>query len=210
MIMRHRISLVAAALAMLAGLACDTKDDGTRRSSGTRRDDRTVGTRDQTRDDMGRTTTPPADTRSDEAFLTKAAQANFAEIEAGALCEAKATNAEVKKFGQHMVEDHSKANRELTEMAVKKGFRLPSRPDDSQMKEIADLAKLSGADFDKKYAAMMVSDHQKAVALFEENAQSAKDGDVRAWAEKTVPTLREHLKMARDLNDKVTGAPAAD
>jgi putative membrane protein len=110
---------------------------------------------------------------------------------------------DVKRFGHHMMEDHAKWNEDLAELARKKGIAIPSQPDEAQKKALAELAKLSGADFDKKYSGMMVADHAKAVALFEDKAKKAKDADIRAWAEKTVPKLQEHLKMARDLSAKL-------
>ena len=57
---------------------------------------------------------------------------------------------------------------------------------------------------------MMVKDHVKAVALFEENAKLAKDADLREFAEKTLPDLKAHLKMARNLSGKLGGPPTAD
>ncbi|MBV8881928.1 MAG: DUF4142 domain-containing protein [Planctomycetaceae bacterium] len=140
---------------------------------------------------------------SDYDFLKTAAQANLAEVDTGSLAQSKAGNADVRKFGQHMVEDHTKANVELNALALKKGFTVPTEPDAAHKKDAARLADLAGADFDRAYMKMMVSDHEKAVSLFEDNSKNAKDNDVRAFAEKMTPDLRNHLKMARDLSDKL-------
>jgi len=183
------------ALAMMAVAACDRQED--RRATGTRPDDR-------------HTTSRATTASSDQDFMTLACQANLAEIEAGRLAESKGTNADVKKFAGHMVEDHTASNDQLTSLAEKLGFRLPTRPDDAHQNDAAKLAGMSGAEFDRKYAEMMVTDHQKAVALFEKWSKDAKHDDVRAWAEKTLPKLRDHLTMARDLNSKVGGQPSAD
>ena len=141
----------------------------------------------------------------DHAFMVTAAQGNLAEVEAGRLAVEKSSSPEVKQYGHHMVEDHTRANEELAELARRKGVALPNETDDAHKTRAAELAKLSGAEFDKKYAAMMVDDHVKVVSLFEAKAKDAKDADVRAFAEKTVPKLREHLKMARDLSSKLGG-----
>ena len=182
------------ALGMIAVGACDRQED---RRTGTRTDDR-------------QTTSRAPTVSSDQDFMTMACQANFAEIEAGRLAEAKGTHADVKKFAQHMIEDHGAANEQLTSLAEKMNFRLPTTPDDAAQKDLAKLAGMSGAEFDRKYAEMMVTDHQKAVALFEKFSKDAKHDDVRAWAEKTLPKLRDHLTMARDLNGKLGGPPSAD
>ena len=86
----------------------------------------------------------------------------------------------------------------------------PTRPGEKTQKSIADLAEQSGAEFDRKFADTMVSDHEKAVSLFESNGKDAKDADVKAYVDKTLPTLKHHLQMARDLKTKVSGTPKAD
>ena len=184
------------ALGMMAVGACDRQEG--RRGAGTPRPD-------------DRQTTSQAPTvNSDQDFMNSACEANLAEIEAGRLAESKGTHADVKKFAQHMVEDHTAANDQLTSLAEKMNFRLPTRPDDAHQRDAAKLAGLSGAEFDRKYMDMMVADHQKAVALFEKFSKDAKHDDVRAWAEKTLPKLRDHLTMARDLSGKLGGPPSAD
>lgn len=193
------LTLGAVIAGMAAMFACDRRDDGTRTSRG-----RTGEPRNTTdyRSPDGRATA------DDHSWLTKAAEMNLAEIETGRLAESKATNSDVKQFGQQMAEDHQKANAELGQLAKKKGMTLPTRPDDLHTKAAADLADLSGADIDRKYMDMMVTDHEKAVSLFESHT-NASDADVKAFAEKMVPALRHHLQMAKDLRGKL-GAPKAD
>ncbi|MEW6125653.1 MAG: DUF4142 domain-containing protein [Acidobacteriota bacterium] len=139
----------------------------------------------------------------DHEFAMKAAKDGMAEVELGQLATTKASNDDVKTFAQRMVDDHSKANDELKNLAATKGITLPTALDATGKKMVDDLSKLSGADFDRKYMEMMVKDHDKAVALFEKQATSGKDVELKAWADKTLPTLREHQKMARDTAAKV-------
>jgi putative membrane protein len=140
---------------------------------------------------------------SDATFLSSAAQANMAEVAAGRLATKKSGNADVKRFGQHMIDDHSAANSELMDLAHKKEIPVSAQPDDAHQKDVAHLEGLSGVDFDRSYVAMMVTDHVKAVALFETYSREASDPEVRTFAQKTLPVLRDHLKMARDLAIKV-------
>ena len=147
---------------------------------------------------------------ADRTFMTKAAQANLAEVEAGRMAAEKSTNTEVQKFAQAMVDDHSQANQQLMDLAQKKNIALPNEPDDAHKKDAGRLSDLKGAEFDRSYMTMMVQDHVKAVALFEATTKAAKDSDVRTFAEKTVPVLKHHLQMARDLNNKVSGPTGAD
>jgi putative membrane protein len=147
--------------------------------------------------------------RSDRDFVTKAAQDGMAEVALGELAARQASNNEVKQFAQRMVDDHSKANNELKELASKKGIAFPSEVSAKQRASQDRMAKLSGADFDREYMRAMVKDHDSAVALFEKESRSGSDPELKAWAEKTLPVLREHQKLARDLAGKV-GAKGSD
>jgi putative membrane protein len=140
---------------------------------------------------------------ADKEFIMKAAEGGMSEVEFGQLAVGKANSADVKQFAQRMIDDHSKANDELKQLAQNKGVTLPATINDKDMKEKDKLAKLSGADFDKTYMRAMVKDHEKDVAEFEHVSNSAKDADVKAWASATLPTLKDHLQMARDTASKI-------
>jgi putative membrane protein len=107
-----------------------------------------------------------------------------------------------------MVDDHSKANDELKSIAASKGITLPTSLSAKEQATYDRLTKLSGAEFDRAYMKDMVEDHVKDVAMFEKEAKNGKDADVKAFADKTLPTLREHLQMARDVNAKVNANAA--
>jgi len=134
---------------------------------------------------------------SDRTFIEKAAQGGLAEVELGKLAAQKAENAQVKQFGQQMTDDHSKANAKLEQIAANKGVTLPKSMDASSRREYDKLEKLSGAAFDREYMKTMVSDHEKDVKSFQSEEKSAKDADVKNFAETTLPTLEEHLKLAK-------------
>ena len=134
----------------------------------------------------------------DKHFVRKAAQGGIAEVELGKLATQKASSDEVKKFGQRMVDDHSKANDQLKQLAQQKGVDLPTQPDAKDQAAMKRLEKLSGDQFDKAYMTDMVKDHTKDVAEFQMEANSGSDSDIKAFASKTLPTLQDHLKMAQD------------
>ena len=139
----------------------------------------------------------------DRKFMEEAASGGMAEVELGKLAEQKAANVQVKQFGARMVQDHTKANNELKQLAQSKGIDVPAAPAKSQQKHVEALSKLSGAEFDRQYMAHMLSDHRKDVAEFKKASEDAKDGDVKAFAGKTLPTLQEHLTLAQSVNDNV-------
>jgi putative membrane protein len=133
----------------------------------------------------------------DRKFMEKAAQGGMAEVELGKLATEKASAPEVKQFGQRMVDDHSKANDQLKQIATRKGVNLPTDIDRSTKREMDKLARLSGADFDREYMKHMVSDHKKDVSEFKSEAGKAKDADVKQFAASTEPTLEQHLHLAQ-------------
>ena len=145
-------------------------------------------------------TTQSADrmTSTDSVWVTKVAQGGMAEVELGKLAQSNAANPAVKEFGQRMVEDHTKANEELSSIAAKKGVTVPASLDAKNQALKDRLSKLSGKDFDRAYMTEMVKDHKEDVAEFRKQANSERDPDVKAFAAKTLPTLEEHLKMAQD------------
>src|SRR5262249_35844689 len=140
---------------------------------------------------------------SDSSFLRKAAEGGIAEVALGNLAKEKASDPAVKEFAQKMIDDHSKANVELKAVASQKGVAVPAGADSKSKKELDKLSKLSGSEFDRAYMKLMVSDHQKDVAEFNKEVQSATDSDVKAFVEKTLPTLQQHLQMARDNDSKL-------
>jgi putative membrane protein len=154
--------------------------------------------RDQDKEDFSNLT--------DQDFITKAATGGLAEVELARMAVDQASNAEIRKFAQRLADDHSKANKELQKLAADKNVTLPKQIDKKHQTEAARLAKLRGAEFDRAFIADQVKGHKHEVAMFEHIAKNGKDKDVKAWAEKTLPTLKEHLKLAQELS----GNKAAD
>lgn len=138
---------------------------------------------------------------SDAKFLEKAAAGGRAEVELGKLAQQKAMRGEVKEFATRMVEDHSKANAELEKIAAANNVQIPNDVDKKTRKEMDRLGKLVGGDFDREYMKHMVSDHREDVKEFRKEAKSKEDGEAKAFAQRTLPTLEEHLAMAEKTYD---------
>ena len=135
----------------------------------------------------------------DHKFLMDAAMSGLKEVELGRMATQQGASDAVKQFGQRMVDDHSKANTELATLATSKGMTLPTAVDDKHRGDMTKLSGLSGAAFDRAFAKMMLKDHEKAVDLFEKQGTKGADADLKAFAASTLPTLQEHLQMARAL-----------
>jgi putative membrane protein len=136
---------------------------------------------------------------SDQDFVARVAMGNMAEVQFGKLALNQTNNAGLRKFAQRLIDDHSKANQELAKIASTKGIALPRQLDKEHREAATKLARMRGPEFDRAFAADMVDDHKKDIALFEHEVKNGKDKDIQAWAEKTLPTLKEHLKMAQEL-----------
>lgn len=141
--------------------------------------------------------------RGDRKFVEEAAQGGMAEVEHGKLAAQRASNPQVKQYAERMVQDHGKANDELKTIAGARGITPPTTVERKHHRGMEKLGKLSGADFDREYMKQMVDDHKKTVSLFEKQAKSGKDGDLKSFAIKTLPTLKEHLTLAQSTYDAV-------
>jgi putative membrane protein len=142
----------------------------------------------------------------DQRFMREAAQGGMAEVELGKLAVQNASSDYVKKFGQRMVDDHSKANDKLKELASAKGVTLPQAPNAKQKATKDQLSKLSGEQFDKAYMRDMLKDHKQDIAAFQSESNTGHDADVKNFATQTLPTLRDHLKDAQGIAPKVLQA----
>jgi putative membrane protein len=142
---------------------------------------------------------------TDVAFVRKAAEGGMHEVAIAKLGQEKAEHADVKAFAAKLEKDHTQANTELTSLAESKHITLAASGKPNAVH--ARLEKLSGAEFDRAFVAAMVDDHQKDVKAFEKAASGAKDADVKAFAAKTLPTLKEHLTQVQALAKQVGKKP---
>jgi putative membrane protein len=138
----------------------------------------------------------------DSDFMVKAANGGMMEVEAGNLAVEKAATESVRTFAARMVADHTLAGEELKALAEAKTIALPTELAKDEKDHLNDMGKKTGTEFDKHYVDMMVNDHDKTVSMFEDAAQNAKDPEVRAWAAKTLPTLKEHQALVKALKEK--------
>ncbi|HEY0406106.1 MAG TPA: DUF4142 domain-containing protein [Pyrinomonadaceae bacterium] len=137
----------------------------------------------------------------DRKFMMEAGAGGMAEVAMARLALDKAASDDVKKYAQQMIDDHTKANEELMQLASQKSVTLPGGPDAKHMALMERLRSLSGADFDRMYVKEAgVNDHSKMERLFMKESTGGKDADARAFASKTLPTVQMHLKMARDMS----------
>jgi len=135
-----------------------------------------------------------------ENFVDEASAKGLAEIETGKLALEKGTSEDVRVFAQKMIDDHTKANQELVEIV--------SQNEDLQLSDNAtlmDRAKAmilslrDGENFDKAYANNQVVAHEQTIELYQNYIDEGENADLKAFAQATLPTLRQHLEHAKQL-----------
>jgi putative membrane protein len=136
--------------------------------------------------------------KKDQEFMTKAAAGGLYEVQAGTLAQQKGQAEGVKSFGSMLVKDHSAANEELKALAASKGVSLPSAMTPDKKKRLDSVSRAKN--FDKEFVDEVgLDDHKKDISLFEKASKNADDAEVKAFAAKTLPTLKAHRTHAEDL-----------
>ena len=148
--------------------------------------------------------TDSGQTRGDVRFAREAAEGGMLEVELGKLAVQKATNEKVKEFGQRMIDDHSRADDQLRSIAAKDNIKLPTELDSRNRATVDRFSRMTGTEFDRVYARDMARDHQNDVTAFEREANSGFNPDLKNFANSTLPTLRDHLRLAKD-NERAMG-----
>jgi putative membrane protein len=136
---------------------------------------------------------------ADRSFVEQAAAGGLAEVQDAQLAEQKSASNDIKQFAGLMITDHTQVNTELKQIAQGKGITPPNAPTRAQQRAEEDLKNLSGGEFDRQYMKQQVDDHQKTVGLFQTEANAGQDAQLKAFAQKYLPKLQQHLQMAQSL-----------
>lgn len=135
-------------------------------------------------------------------FIKQTGEHGMAEVKIAELGSQKAERADVKEFATMLVNDHTKANSELAALAKTKGVELSQMIAPKAADTFKDLEKESGQGFDKAFLAQMEKSHKDTISSFEDAEKDAKDGELKAWISKTLPTLKAHLDKVKELRAK--------
>ena len=133
---------------------------------------------------------------SDRKFVEGAALGGMAEVELSKVATARGSTLQIRQFAQRLVNDHRKMNRELKQVASTKGIVVPTSLDAKDQKAVEELKKRDAKKFDREYMEMMVRDHRKDVAEFQQAIRNTKDPDIKAFASSALLTLKDHLQLA--------------
>jgi putative membrane protein len=147
----------------------------------------------------GGQTSPNSLSTKDRTFVMQAGQLSMMEVELGRLAVKRGSSAGVKQYGQEMVEDHTRANQELMQLAMQKKVELPTEMSTQNKALIDRLSGLSGTSFDTAYKQAMIDSHNQAIALFKAQSQQGQDPQLKAWATQKLPNLQAHLEMVNKM-----------
>ena len=146
---------------------------------------------------------------ADTTYIREALRGNLVEVSLGRIAEDRADDADVKAFGERMVESHNTMNDRWGALAKSNGMRWELGLD-PETKQTADrLDDLDDAEFDRAYMTEMIQRHEQDLAALQRIARSARSSDVRALASDAQSTVREHLSQAQQVGSRVGVASTA-
>lgn len=149
---------------------------------------------------------PDDASRADRHFLQLAIDRGAKEVQFSQRALAKVENPKVKAFAQQLIEDHSALNRDLLALNERLlGDEGPpfKRESASVRREVDQLEKLSGVEFDRRYMQVMMKDHQASIDLFAQQAERGRDPKLRELAQRALPILQQHQKSAHEIYESL-------
>jgi putative membrane protein len=143
---------------------------------------------------------------ADKEFVRKAIMGNHAEIDAGNLALQKSSNADVKKFAQKMVDDHTAMLNDMNKVADDLHIKAPQTASGKDKAEAARMSALSANAFDSAYVKAMVKDHKKDVAELTKESRGASIPEVKDAATKALPIVEGHLDMIEGIEKSMASS----
>lgn len=140
---------------------------------------------------------------TDAEFVKMAASINKEEMELGEIGQVKGTDPDVKMYAKMLVVHHAKAMNELREAAKPSGIPVPTEMLPKHKEAVAKFKSYTGSNFDQDFMKHMVEGHEKAVKLFTQASKECKDEQLKGYAEKTLPTLKEHHEKAKKIHERL-------
>jgi len=134
--------------------------------------------------------------KTDKQFMVMAATLNMTQAHEGQMAEKQANRTDVRSFGQSLDQDHKQAYTELSRLASKTGVTIPTSIV-ARNRDIEQLDRLKGKQFDSQFARDEVSTDQRALTEFKREAKQGQDPDVKAYASKMIPVIEKHLHDAQ-------------
>ncbi len=143
---------------------------------------------------------------TDKSFVDNALKGGMQEIALGKQAASKSTNPDVQNFANHLIQDHTKANEQLMQIAQKAGLQVPNEMGSQKEEKLNSFSKLNGTDFDRAFISYEVQDHKQDIKDFQNEAKEGSNPGIKDFASQTTQKLQHHLSMAESLNQKFGAA----
>jgi putative membrane protein len=143
------------------------------------------------------------DMENDADFVSKIVESNYGEIKFAQLASQNSSNPEVKKMAAMLVTDHTKTLNELKALASSKAISVPVEEDDEARRKTERFSDEAGKDFDKKWCKEMIDRHEASINKFEKRIDKTEDAELKAWLNKTLPTLKSHRDQLEAMHDRM-------
>ncbi|MCE9538338.1 MAG: DUF4142 domain-containing protein [Bacteroidetes bacterium] len=138
----------------------------------------------------------------DAEFVVKACDAGLFQVMASELAKRKSSSQMVKDLAEKLIKDHSQFNAELKTVAMEKSITIPSKLSETYQRKFDNLNEET-ENFDRVYTRVMVNDHSNIIYLYEKEAKKGEVAEIKSWASKKIPTLKQHMEMAENVRDSV-------
>ena len=185
----------------LISTACETQPE--RQPVGEATPSPTVGVTPSPTGAASPTASPVALTAPEKEFMANAARGGMLEVQLANLATQKASSNDVKQFAERIATDHGQLGQKLQQLASNLNVTLPQDLKPEQQATVSRFEKLAGKAFDREFMKETISDHTKSISEFERAASQATNPDIKQFVSEALPTLREHLKMAREIAGKL-------
>ena len=147
---------------------------------------------------------PTAPHANDTEFMMSAAHSDQNEIQLSKMALTKGVSADAKALANQMITDHTKSTANLKPIALKAGVTLPTDMDAEHKALAPTMSSLTGKEFETKYLAQMVTDHQKTANTLASHKTMTKNTALSGWITTTLPVVEQHLSMSqKDSNMKM-------
>ncbi len=150
-----------------------------------------------------------SEVKSEQRFLVETAMASRGEVELGSLAQQQSENSQVKEFGQMLERDHGAVVEQVAQLLEQHEIAMPQQVPPKMTQTFSKLSQASGEQFDRQFLNAMIKEHKRDIQKFEKWQQKAENQEVKSFIDKTLPTLKDHLKAAEELQQEVGGGKAS-
>jgi putative membrane protein len=141
---------------------------------------------------------------SDEATtLVDIASSNMLKMRLSERALERASSREVQQYAERVAQEQRRINQELQELAAEKNITLPLDVSEDHRDSMNDVLEQTGMDFDQEYINLMTDEANNKMDDLEDLAENSEDEQIRNWAARTIPTVRQHQEIGERIKDQI-------